>query len=82
MSVWHEALQQLPAHALGWGIGQHNSALRFQSRQLVVQGIIFLVADQRRIQRIVVVIVVVQLRYQFFHSFYRIHAGNIPPWVT
>ncbi|MNJ42524.1 hypothetical protein D3C77_374960 [compost metagenome] len=54
-----EALQQFPAHTAGWGIREDDTRLGFQRSQLVVQGVIFLVAYQRLIQGVVMIVVLI-----------------------
>ncbi|MNC45284.1 hypothetical protein D3C75_942350 [compost metagenome] len=75
MPVGSKSLQQLASNTLGWRIREHNAALRFKLNQLVIEHIIFLVANLRRIQGVIVVIVLIQLCYELFHGMHNVHPG-------
>ena len=76
MPVRLESLQQLAAHPHRRRVRQGHARLRLQSGQFVVLLIVLLVADQRLIQGVVMIVVLVQLLYELLHFLHNIHAGT------
>src|SRR5690606_10219051 len=67
MGVRRKAREQFAAHTADRGMGQHDAGFPLQPDEFVVQPVVFRVADFRVVQRIVPVIVVVDLLDQLFH---------------
>ncbi|MNW56937.1 hypothetical protein D3C74_346960 [compost metagenome] len=76
MPVRGEAFQQFSSYTLCRRMRQNNAALRFKGYQLIVKDIILFVADLRRIQCIVVIIILIELCYKLFHGVHNIHPGT------